>query len=220
MRNHLERAALVACAALALASARAQTPPAEPSGIRVPPATAPGGDIPPPRSPDAAQPNRPAALGARAPANAPAASSTSARPQAPTDTTPPTTTQAPPSRSRAPVDRARPAASAPSNVGRGVDPLRTPPSRATDPSNPIDPAAADPSRPADPTRAREKAPKADAGPAGQVPMHVAAVLAPLPANVVDDPLPRALAACMREVERGARARCAHDIYDTSARRVR
>ena len=132
-------------------SGRRRPRPKQPSRASARRHAASAGEVPGPPTPDAPG-TRPPVLGTRTPPDAPVPG---VRPQAPTDTTPPATVQTPSTRPRAPADRATPPATAPSNVGRGVEPTRANPSRATDPSNPIDPAAADPSKPADP-RAREK----------------------------------------------------------------
>ena len=187
MRNVLERAAVAACASAALsATLWAQTTSTDPARRSAPSTAASAAETPTTPTPDAP------------------------------GMKPPATVQTPSTRPRAPTDRAKPPATVPSNVGRSVDPARADPARATDPSNPVDPAAADPSRPADPTRAREKSPQGDAGDVDAPVVHVAARDATTGDAVGDAPphaldaASRALAACMRDRDRGVRARCAHD----------
>jgi hypothetical protein len=247
MRSVLRRAALVACAWCALAGgALAQTTPSDSGVVRPPPAGSPGDVVAPPPSPDTGSAVKPPALGTRTPPDVAPPGAPVVRPNGPADVAPPATTQAPPARSRsasaptarasAAAQRAHPPATAPSNVGRGVDPVRGNPAHATDPSNPVDPAAADPSRPADPTRAREKAPqagvmlpgaqRAEAEPGATPPMRVAEPALRVvtrdafahPARLDASPSP--LAACIQERDRALRARCVHDASAAEGARIR
>jgi hypothetical protein len=150
----------------------------------------------------------------------------------PGDVVPPRPSGAPVVRPDGPSDTAPPAtAQAPSNPGRGVDPLRSDPARAADPSNPVDPAAADPSRPADPTRAREQAPRAGVLPPGAPREENAPAGGVTPALQVaardtfahPPPVqasPSRLAACIQERDRSMRARCVHDASIGGAAQVR